>query len=416
MQAIFWLILPLVVVAVVGHTIWVVAASCVRALANLGKDPPRRPRPALVCPRCGEVWDEINAASRCVFCGWSTSGAMSPARPDPQGVLAHLRRRVEHFQRLGLIDAALRDHLWKALQQPGTVTAAPAPAAAAAPQPKPAPVQARAVDDRAFFESLEIPPAAPPASAPRPAPAPRPATAPKPAPVPAQAVTPAEAVAARVRKVQAMRDEAGVPVLTPPPAPPHSQRLFRFLAAFLEEKNIRWGELVGGLLIVGCSIALVLSFWSSIAERPFLKFGLFHGVTALLFLLGLHVERSWKLPTTSRGLLIIASLLTPLNFLAVAALSRGPGIETVFGLLGEILAVGVFAALTYRAGRSLTAGNPLALAIGVLVPSALLLVIRRYGGAGSPEAAPLALAALPLIVQNGLTAIVLRRARQGGHG
>ena len=72
------------------------------------------------------------------------------------------------------------------------------------------------------------------------------------------------------------------PAVTPPPAA-RPQRLLGLLAAFLEEKNIRWGEIVGGLLIVGCSLALVMSFWSSIAERPLLKYGLFTGVTALVF-------------------------------------------------------------------------------------------------------------------------------------
>ena len=47
--------------------------------------------------------------------------------------------------------------------------------------------------------------------------------------------------------------------------PKKREALSRLFAAFMEEKNIRWGELVGGLLIVGCSVALVISFWSEIA-------------------------------------------------------------------------------------------------------------------------------------------------------
>ena len=35
----------------------------------------------------------------------------------------------------------------------------------------------------------------------------------------------------------------------------------------MEESSVRWGELVGGLLIIGCSIALVVNLWSEIAER-----------------------------------------------------------------------------------------------------------------------------------------------------
>ena len=36
-----------------------------------------------------------------------------------------------------------------------------------------------------------------------------------------------------------------------------------WIAVFMEEKNILWGELIGGTLIIGCSIALVISLWSA---------------------------------------------------------------------------------------------------------------------------------------------------------
>ena len=83
----------------------------------------------------------------------------------------------------------------------------------------------------------------------------------------------------------------------------------RLFAAFMEENNIRWGELVGGLLIVGCSVALVISLWSQIAGRPLLQFVLFNGVTAALFGVGIYTDRRWKIHTTSRGLLVSESPL-----------------------------------------------------------------------------------------------------------
>src|SRR5205807_1394530 len=67
-------------------------------------------------------------------------------------------------------------------------------------------------------------------------------------------------------------------VMPPVPVrPPRAPRrpLSQVLSGFMEERNIRWGELAGGLLIVGSSVALVLSFWGQIAERPFFKFGVF---------------------------------------------------------------------------------------------------------------------------------------------
>ena len=51
----------------------------------------------------------------------------------------------------------------------------------------------------------------------------------------------------------------------------------------MEESNIRWGEIIGGLLIIGCSTALVVSLWSQISEIPVVKFLIFTTVTAALF-------------------------------------------------------------------------------------------------------------------------------------
>src|SRR5262249_55086836 len=118
------------------------------------------------------------------------------------------------------------------------------------------------------------------------------------------------------REFLARETPAGPPAGAPPPAPVRggARPWPPPPPAFLEDKNIRWGEIVGGLLIVGCSLALVLSFWSSIAERPVLKFAVFTGVTGVLFGIGLHAERRWKLPSTAQGLLVIATLLVPLNF------------------------------------------------------------------------------------------------------
>src|SRR5262249_6014332 len=94
------------------------------------------------------------------------------------------------------------------------------------------------------------------------------------------------------------------------------------LETFMEESSVKWGELVGGLLIIGCSIALVASLWGEIAAKPFLKFSVFIGVTTALFGLGFYSAHRWKLPTTSRGVLVISTLLAPLNFLAMTAFSR----------------------------------------------------------------------------------------------
>src|SRR6185369_9013829 len=98
--------------------------------------------------------------------------------------------------------------------------------------------------------------------------------------------------------------------------------LTEMLETFMEESSIRWGELVGGLLIIGCSLALVISLWSQIKGEPVLKFSVFIGMTAGLFGMGFYSAHRWKLPTTSRGALMISTLLVPLNFLAMSAFSQ----------------------------------------------------------------------------------------------
>src|SRR5262245_24740770 len=89
------------------------------------------------------------------------------------------------------------------------------------------------------------------------------------------------------------------------------------LAAFMEERNIFWGELVGGILIVGCSIALVITLWETLGGNPLFKFATFVGADAAVFGAGMFTLRRWKLESTSRGLLLMALLLAPLTMLAM---------------------------------------------------------------------------------------------------
>ena len=140
----------------------------------------------------------------------------------------------------------------------------------------------------------------------------------------------------------------------PPPRPPRKS-FSEMLNAFMEESNIRWGEIIGGLLIIGCSTALVVSLWAQISQIPVLKFLIFTTVTAILFGIGLYTEHRWKLPTTSRGILTIATLLVPLNFLAIAAVSSS-NTSGALVIGSEILAPAIFLCLVYFAGRVITPG------------------------------------------------------------
>jgi hypothetical protein len=157
----------------------------------------------------------------------------------------------------------------------------------------------------------------------------------------------------------------------------HHKSFSNVLNSFMEESNIRWGEIVGGLLIIGCSTALVVSLWAQIAEIPVLKFLIFTTVTAVLFGIGLYAQYRWKLRTTSRGILTIATLLVPLNFLAIAAVSAG-NTSGPLVIASELAAPAIFLCLVYFAGRVITPGCAQILSAGVLGSSVGQLLVRHF--------------------------------------
>jgi hypothetical protein len=217
---------------------------------------------------------------------------------------------------------------------------------------------------------------------------------------------------------------APAPTAPPQAEPPRPRRrLADVLATFMEERNILWGELAGGLLIVGCSIALVITLWQSLEELPYFPFLIFAAITAALFGAGEYTLHHWKLAATSRGLLVIALLLAPLNLLALA----DPGPAKVPGALDAavkaaalLLAVG----LVRGAGRDLIGTDLLPgpidrrwlLALAVAGAAGSQLVLPRPPGAG--EVAFLLLlggipAACHLAAGGAVVAGLVRAARRG---
>ncbi len=196
--------------------------------------------------------------------------------------------------------------------------------------------------------------------------------------------------------------------VAPPPPPAEPKRPFAaVLASFMAEKNIRWGEIIGGLLIVGSSTALVISLWSQIESIPVLKFLIFCGVTAALSGAGLFIFHRWKLPTTGHALLVTSTLLVPLNLLAFAAFSKQgepPG-GVVIG--AEVAAIALFGWLTLLGGRVIMPGMPRLFAAGITALSASTLLIRYL----SPEdgAKLLAIGSIPVGLYLIVMAVSLRR-------
>ena len=199
---------------------------------------------------------------------------------------------------------------------------------------------------------------------------------------------------------------------TPPPRPPR-RSFSEVLSSFMEQSNIRWGEIIGGLLIIGCSTALVVSLWAQISQIPVLKFLIFTTVTAVLFGIGLYTEHRWKLPTTSRGILTIATLLVPLNFLAIAAVSAsntsGP---LVIG--SELVAPAIFLCLVYFAGRTITPGCAHILSAGVLGSSIGQLLVRHFASVDGPPLLLIFLGAFPVACYVVTVGLALRMVLHDG--
>jgi hypothetical protein len=111
-----------------------------------------------------------------------------------------------------------------------------------------------------------------------------------------------------------------------------------------------------------------------------LQFVLFNGVTAALFGVGMYTERRWKIHMTSRGLLVIATLLVPLNFLALAAFTQASPPTDWLPITGEVGSLVVFALLVLMAGRILAPGDAALLVVGVMTPCLMQLLVRRFAG------------------------------------
>ncbi|MBY0523648.1 MAG: hypothetical protein K2R98_09615, partial [Gemmataceae bacterium] len=160
----------------------------------------------------------------------------------------------------------------------------------------------------------------------------------------------------------------------PEPAVPR-RSLGEVLGAFMEERNILWGELIGGLLIVGCSIALVISLWSQLESVPYFPFLVLGGITAALMGAGLYTLHHWKLESTSRGLLVIGTLLVPLDFMVMAGLVQDASKITFLDVGVATGALALFALLLHRAGAILAPDQRWLLPLGVLGASASQLLV-----------------------------------------
>ena len=179
---------------------------------------------------------------------------------------------------------------------------------------------------------------------------------------------------------------------------PHERSTWTdWLQAFLEEKNIRWGELLAGMLIVGSSVGLVISLWSTLRNAiPYFPALCFLAVTAAIHGAGLYTLRHWRLKTTSRGLLTIALLLVPLNFLAAIALSEQRSATDPLYVTAVAIGIVAYGWITWSGTRELMHFRAAWLSLAVLGSAIGQLVIGRRTSAGLSTLELNGLFALPL--------------------
>ncbi|MCX7423168.1 MAG: hypothetical protein NT013_27035 [Planctomycetia bacterium] len=170
-----------------------------------------------------------------------------------------------------------------------------------------------------------------------------------------------------------------------------------WLQAFLEKKNIRWGELLAGLLIIGSSVGLVISLWSTLRNAiPYFPALCFLGVTAAIHGAGLYTLRHWRLQTTSRGLLTIALLLVPLNFLAAIALSDQRSVTDPLYVIAVTIGVIAYGWIAWSGARELMHFGVLSLTVAILGSAIGQLIIGRQTVPDLSTGSLNALFALPL--------------------
>jgi hypothetical protein len=317
--ALFWIIFALVLITFVGHGIWVLVALFIKACFQVPEAPPHarpiaRPRKR-TCPRCGEPLPL--PPSLCRSCGLDPTSPLAGELRE----LEALARRVQQFQDDGTLEPAVCEQVYHSIES----------------------------RQRALIEE-------PPRSQPKAVPPPAeilPVAKEEPILAEVRAEEPIPSVLPIARAIPAPAEAPPLPIeVKPATLPPPQRSLGEVLGAFMEERNILWGELAGGLLIVGCSIALVISLWRTLEEIPYFPFLILAALTTLIVGAGRYTLTHWKLESTSRGLLVIGTLLVPLNFLVLAGLTRGQE-GGLLEIVTDGMAVAGFTWLVLLAGRVL---------------------------------------------------------------
>jgi hypothetical protein len=363
-------LLGLALIAAFGHALWLLVAWIFGLLSGRASEPELQ-APSH-CPQCGGRLKLIDQP--CRLCGF----ASQPHRSTLETELVATERQLSRLTRMGMVKGEQSAELLEALRN------------------ERARLREQSSVDRLGStiepsESSETRPV-PPEPKPR---------ADEPRSEPSQPAALAKPAALEIE--QFLDERAVAPPAQPAPTQPARQRVWDVLQALMEEKNIRWGELVSGLLIVGSGVGLVTSLWSTLSEKiPYFAASLFMLVTAAIHGAGLYTFRRWKLKSTSQGLLVISTLLVPLSFLAAIKLSEQPqqgqrAVSDPLYLMAVAVGLLVFGAITVSAGRILMRPRCWPLFVGQMGTSATQLWIARLAAPGLSTVQLTLLAAGPLL-------------------
>ncbi|MCH2180943.1 MAG: hypothetical protein MK108_02970 [Mariniblastus sp.] len=176
--------------------------------------------------------------------------------------------------------------------------------------------------------------------------------------------------------------------LPDPPAPKPRRALADILANFMQEKNIRWGELASGILIVGFSILLVASLRQQLTETiPYFPALLFLLITAAIHGAGSYTLRKWKLRNTSPGILVIGLFMVPLNFLAACLLCKERPLADPVYWVAMLIGVAAFTAMSWWSSKLLFRRGYGWFVSSLLGLSVMTLVVNRLADSLSVWAA-----------------------------
>lgn len=433
------------VITLVGHGFWLLASSLFRAIfdsktpvAGSGFFGPHGPMNGTQCSNCHHPHSVIN--NLCRQCGLSVERARLATHVRE---LQATQRQLIRLRQLGILDATAYQAAaeWTAaeLNHVGVQASVPMVEPLTAPNPTlpelalpsvPTPFSEPATHQSATdIEALPVSPtderhqqrAIPPFPSAAPDATPDSVVSPVMAALIPDASSPDVDATLAMQPTATHSKHAPQPPASPPlqPSVPLEPRrtLADMLQAFMEESNIRWVELISGIVIVVCAIGLVISLRATLQDTiPYFPALMFMSVTAAIHFAGVYSLRKWNLQSTSRGVLIIASLLVPLNFLAAVTLSGENESQRAVTDPVYMLAVGIgvlcFGAMSYFGARSLLRSEWPWLAMGILGPSLSQLMIHRLAPAANSLTAVSAMLAIPIGCS---VASFLQRLRLNAH-